>query len=57
MMGPVDSPAFDKWKADVTTAEDLDLSSFMRKYEPVISKEEGDAYAAPFPDRRYKAGV
>ncbi len=57
MMGPVDSPAFDKWKADVTTAEDLDLSWFMRKYEPVISKEEGDAYAAPFPDRRYKAGV
>ena len=52
MMGPADSPAFDKWKADITTADDLDLSQFMRKYEPVISKEEGDAYAAPFPDRR-----
>ena len=57
MMGPVDSPAFDKWKADVTTAEDLDLAWFMRKYEPIISAEEGAAYAAPFPDRRYKAGV
>lgn len=57
MMGPVDSPAFDRWKADVTTAEDLDLSAFMRKYEPIISETEGAAYAAPFPDRRYKAGV
>lgn len=57
MMGPADSPAFDKWKEDVTTAEDLDLSRFMRKYEPVINEREGDAYAAPFPDRSYKAGV
>ena len=57
MMGPAKSAAFDKWKEDVTTAEDLDLSSFMRKYEPVITKAEGDAYAAPFPDRSYKAGV
>lgn len=57
MMGSADSPAFDKWKADITTAEDLDLSQFMRKYEPVITQAEGDAYAAPFPDRTFKAGV
>ncbi len=57
MMGPVDSPAFDAWKADVTTPEDLDLAGFMRKYEPVISEQEAAAYAAPFPSREYKAGV
>ena len=57
MLGPADSPAFDRWKADVTTPADLDLASFMRKYEPVISKPESEAYAAPFPSREYKAGV
>ncbi len=57
MMGPVDSPAFDAWKADVTSPEDLDLARFMRKYEPVISEQEAAAYAAPFPSREYKAGV
>ncbi len=57
MMGPVDSPAFDAWKADVTSPEDLDLAGFMRKYEPVISEQEAAAYAAPFPSREYKAGV
>ncbi|MEM1082131.1 MAG: alpha/beta fold hydrolase, partial [Pseudomonadota bacterium] len=55
MMGPVDSPAFDRWHADVTGADDLDLARFMRSYEPVISEDEAQAYAAPFPDRRYKA--
>lgn len=57
MMGPADSPAFDRWKADVTTPADLDLAGFMRKYEPSISKPESEAYAAPFPSREYKAGV
>ncbi len=57
MMGPVNSPAFDAWKADVTSPEDLDLAGFMRKYEPVINEREAAAYAAPFPSREYKAGV
>ena len=57
MMGPVDSPVFDAWKADVTQSEDLDLARFMRKYEPVIEEHEAEAYAAPFPSREYKAGV
>ncbi len=57
MMGPADSPAFDAWKADVTTPQNLDLASFMRKYEPVLSVDEAEAYAAPFPERQYKAGV
>ncbi len=57
MMGPVDSPAFDAWKADVTQPEDLDLARFMRKYEPVINEPEAEAYAAPFPSREHKAGV
>ncbi|MEN1726938.1 MAG: haloalkane dehalogenase [Pseudomonadota bacterium] len=57
MMGPVDSPAFDRWKEDVVSAEDLDLARFMQNYEPIINDQEAQAYAAPFPDRRYKAGV
>ena len=57
MLGPVDSPAFDAWKAYVMAAEDLDLAKFMRKHAPVLSEAEATAYAAPFPSREYKAGV
>lgn len=57
MMGPADSPAFDAWKADVTGAPDLDLATFMQKYEPIINDGEASAYAAPFPTREHKAGV
>ena len=57
MLGPVDSPAFDAWKAYVAGSENLDLAKFMRKHEPVISEAEAAAYAAPFPSRAHKAGV
>lgn len=57
MMGPVDSPAFDTWKAQVTEPEDLDLARFMQHYAPVLTHAEAAAYAAPFPSRAYKAGV
>lgn len=57
MAGPADSPAFDQWKADITTNPDVPLAQIMQKYEPAISEAEAAAYAAPFPDQRYKAGV
>lgn len=57
MAGPANSPAFDQWKADITTNPDVPLAQIMQKYEPVISDAEAAAYAAPFPDQRYKAGV
>lgn len=57
MAGPVDSPAFDEWKSDIISNPDVPLEFVMQKYEPVISDAEAAAYAAPFPDQRYKAGV
>ncbi|MEM1412604.1 MAG: alpha/beta fold hydrolase, partial [Pseudomonadota bacterium] len=56
-LGPVDSPAFDAWKAYIAGQENIDLARFMRKHEPVISEAEAEAYAAPFPTREHKAGV
>lgn len=57
MLGPADSPAFDEWKSDITGGDDVSLEFVMQKYEPVIRDDEAAAYAAPFPDARYKAGV
>jgi len=57
MLGAANSPAFDAWKADITTPKDVSLEFIMQKYEPSISDAEAAAYAAPFPDARYKAGV
>ncbi len=57
MMGPVESPAFDAWKADMTSDEDVDVGAMMRKYAPSLSDEEAAAYAAPFPDARFKVAV
>ena len=57
MLGPVNSPAFEEWKADIVSNPDVPLEFVMQKYEPVINDAEAAAYAAPFPDVSYKAGV
>ncbi|MGS4884230.1 haloalkane dehalogenase [Roseibium sp. MB-4] len=57
MMGPVNSPAFDAWKADIVSDPDVPIPFIMQKNEPVISDIEAAAYEAPYPDQRYKAGV
>ncbi|MEO3415361.1 haloalkane dehalogenase [Roseovarius sp. CAU 1744] len=57
MAGPVNSPAFDAWKADIDSSPDVPIPFIMQKNEPVISDAEALAYEAPFPDQRYKAGV
>lgn len=57
MAGPVNSPAFDEWKADIDADPDVPIRFIMQKNEPVISDDEAEAYEAPFPDQRYKAGV
>ncbi|MEM8554869.1 MAG: alpha/beta fold hydrolase, partial [Pseudomonadota bacterium] len=57
MAGPVDSPAFEEWKADIVTNPDVPVDAVMQKYEPVITDAEAAAYAAPFPDQSYNAGV
>ncbi|NRA28922.1 MAG: alpha/beta fold hydrolase [Parvularculaceae bacterium] len=57
MAGPVNSPAFEAWKSDITASDDVAVAFIMQKNEPIISDAEAAAYAAPFPDASYKAGV
>ncbi|MEM7781365.1 MAG: haloalkane dehalogenase [Pseudomonadota bacterium] len=57
MAGPVDSPAFEAWKADILSDVDVPIEFVMKKNEPTISDVTASAYAAPYPDQRYKAGV
>ncbi|NOD88837.1 MULTISPECIES: haloalkane dehalogenase [unclassified Ruegeria] len=57
MAGPVDMPAFDAWQADIDSDPDVPIEFIMQKNEPSISVAGAAAYAAPFPDATYKAGV
>lgn len=57
MAGPVDMPAFDVWQADIDSDPDVPIAFIMQKNEPSISARTAEAYAAPFPDQKYKAGV
>ena len=54
---PVTQPAFLDWKSDLLASDDLQLDEFMKKYAPTLSEQEAQAYAAPFPDSSYQAGV
>lgn len=57
LMEPVTQPAFLEWKGDLLEPAVLELDSFMKKYAPSIDDAEAEAYAAPFPDTSYQAGV
>lgn len=50
-------PGFEKWKAYNRTQPDLDIASLMQRGTPGMTDAEAAAYAAPFPDASYKAGV
>jgi haloalkane dehalogenase len=57
---PVGEPAgegFDRWRAYNRSRPDLDVAALMKRSEPDMTEAEAAAYAAPFPDARYKAGV
>jgi haloalkane dehalogenase len=45
------------WRAFVAVNPDLDVAKLMARACENLSREECAAYAAPFPDARYKAGV
>ncbi len=45
------------WRAYVSANPDLDVAKLMARACEILSPEECAAYAAPFPDVRYKAGV
>lgn len=48
---------FGAWRAYNRSQPDLDVGALMKRTTPVLSDAEASAYAAPFPDQRYKGGV
>lgn len=59
-LGTGDGPlgeGFLAWRAYSNSKPDLDIAALMRRSVPALSALESEAYAAPFPDARYKAGV
>lgn len=57
LVEPVTAPAFLEWKNDIVEPEELALDKFFKQYAPSIDAKEAMAYAAPFPDKTYQAGV
>jgi len=51
------SKGFLAWRDFVSSKPDLDVAGLMKRSVPSLSDEEAAAYAAPFPDMSYKAGV
>ncbi len=59
-LGTGDQPlgeGFLAWRAFNNRSPDMDIAALMRRSVPGIGDAEAQAYAAPFPDVRYKAGV
>ena len=50
-------PGFDAWKAFVAAKPDFAIGGMMKRAVPGLTDGEAAAYDAPFPDRRYRAGV
>jgi haloalkane dehalogenase/tRNA(adenine34) deaminase len=45
------------WRAFSNSKPDMDIAALMKRAVPSLGEAEAAAYAAPFPDARYKAGV
>ena len=56
-LGGGSSEGFEAWKAFHRDEPDHDLVTLFRTYVPGISDAAAAAYAAPFPDARYRAGA
>lgn len=50
-------PGFEAWRQYNAAHPDLDIPALMKRGTPFLTDAEAAAYAAPFPDARYKAGV
>jgi len=51
------SDGFRAWRQFVQDNPDFDVAGLMKRACPQLTDEECAAYAAPFPDTRYKAGL
>ncbi|MEM9669415.1 MAG: haloalkane dehalogenase [Pseudomonadota bacterium] len=56
-VGQSPGAGFEAWKAFAASQPDMDVGALMKRGTPILSDEEAAAYAAPFPDITYKAGV
>jgi len=59
-LGTGDTPlgeGFLAWREFANNHPDLDIAKLLQRSTPILSDEEAAAYAAPFPDIHYKAGV
>ena len=59
-LGTGDAPlgeGFLAWRAFSNKNPDMDVAALMKRAVPSLSAEEAAAYAAPYPDASYKAGV
>jgi haloalkane dehalogenase len=56
-VGRSPGPGFDAWKAFVASKPDFDIAAMMKRSVQGMSDAEAAAYAAPYPDARYRAGA
>ncbi|MEL6258855.1 MAG: alpha/beta fold hydrolase [Pseudomonadota bacterium] len=56
-IGEAPSEGFMAWKAFANSQPDLDIAALMKRGTPILTDDEAQAYAAPYPDVAYKAGV
>jgi pimeloyl-ACP methyl ester carboxylesterase len=56
-VGRTPGPGFDAWKAFVAAKPDFEIGALMQRSVPGLTDAEAAAYDAPYPDRRYRAGV
>lgn len=56
-LGGGSSEGFDAWRDFHREEPDYDIEALFRQYIPGISDAAAAAYAAPFPDARYRAGM
>jgi haloalkane dehalogenase len=56
-VGQSPGPGFEAWKAFSRSQPDMDIAALMQRASPILSPAEAAAYAAPYPDQSFKAGV
>ena len=56
-VGQSPGAGFDAWRAYNRSQPDMDIAGLMKRGTSVLNDAEAAAYAAPFPDMTYKAGV
>lgn len=59
-LGTGDAPlgeGFLAWRAFCNRSPDMDIAALMKRAVPQLTEAEAQAYAAPYPDARHKAGV